>query len=332
MRYWHARAAAIPDPLLRQLALDAQREKRGNIEGAAAFAALAPRAWSTTTIRLLVAWQAAYDYADLVAEQPCLDRSANGRQLHLALLRALQLTPPDEDYYSHYDRNEDGNYLKDMIDSARTAFGNLPNNHLVASLAQQATRRIIVYQALNQDDHPALARWAATEAPRTAELRWWETAAAGASSLPVLALLAAASDPTLTASDSKAIARAYFPWIGALHTLLDSLIDLQEDTAAGQTSLLAHYGSPWETAIRMQMLAHRALLATRDLPQGRRHALILASMASFYLTATDGRQTTTLASQGVLDALHGTTRPSILVMRARRIASRISAKRRPETP
>src|ERR1700722_9325257 len=39
---WQHRARRIPDPVLRQLALAALAEKRGNIEGAAAFAAFAP--------------------------------------------------------------------------------------------------------------------------------------------------------------------------------------------------------------------------------------------------------------------------------------------------
>src|ERR1035438_5410116 len=90
MRQWEVRAASIRDPLLRRVALDAQQTKRGNIEGAAAFAVLVPRVCRALTVRMIVAWQAAYDYADLLSEQPCVDRAANARQLHLGLLRALQ--------------------------------------------------------------------------------------------------------------------------------------------------------------------------------------------------------------------------------------------------
>ena len=66
------RASAIPDPVLRELALQAL-EKRGNMEGAAAFATLVPRPRRRAVVRALVAFQAAYNYVDMLAEQPCED-------------------------------------------------------------------------------------------------------------------------------------------------------------------------------------------------------------------------------------------------------------------
>src|ERR1700675_2614972 len=128
MRHWRARAASIEDPLLRRVALEAQRSKRGNIEGAAAFAVLVPSGSRALTVRMIVAWQAAYDYADLLAEQPCGDRSANARQLHMALLRALQPEVPHDDYYACCDSTEDSGYLLDMIDTTRGAFTQMSNN------------------------------------------------------------------------------------------------------------------------------------------------------------------------------------------------------------
>lgn len=323
MRYWKARAGAIGDPLLRQVALEAQLSKRGNIEGAAAFAVLVPRGRRALTVKMIVAWQAAYDYADLVAEQPCEDRSANARQLHLALLRALQPGVPHDDYYARFGRDEDGDYLREMVDTTRGAFTQMSNNRPVSGPVEAAITRIIAYQALNQDDHDALARWASDETPPNTGLRWWETAAAGASSLAVLALLAAAAEPQLSPDDIAAIERAYYPWIGALHTLLDSLVDLREDAAAGQISLLSHYSSSEEVGARMQMMAERALSAARGLRQGALHALILASMVSLYLTAPEASfPEAAPASERVLAALGAAATPSMAVLRARRVAGR----------
>jgi tetraprenyl-beta-curcumene synthase len=321
MRYWKARAASIDDPLLRRVALEAQRTKRGNIEGAAAFAVLVPRVRRALTVKMIVAWQAAYDYADLLAEQPCDDRCANARQLHLALLRALQPGVPHDDYYAHYDRREDDGYLRDMIDTTRAAFTQMSNIRPVSGPAEEAITRIIAYQALNQDDQGALESWAKRQMSTDSRLQWWETAAAGASSLVVLALLAAAADPRLSPSDVAAIERAYYPWIGALHTLLDSLIDLREDALAGQVSLLSHYNSLEEAGARMQMMAEKALRAARGLRWGGLHALILAGMVSLYLTAPEASFPEAGPVPGrVLDVLGGAAMPSMLVLRARRAA------------
>ncbi len=327
-RFWTDRAAHIPDPLLRRLALDSLYNKRGNIEGAAAFAALAPRAQRALVVRMLVAWQAAYDYVDTVAEQPSVDQGANGRQLHLALLAALEPGPRHGDYYAHHDHDDDGGYLEALVDAVRAAFVAFPSHGAVAAPVRRAAMRIVSYQSLNQDDHRALARWADTETPPGTDLYWWETAAAGASSLAVLALLATAPDPRASTSHITAVEHAYFPWIGAFHTLLDSLVDLQEDADAGQMSLLAHYASAEDAARRMQMLAARSLRTARTLPRGRQHTLILAAMASFYLSAPEAASSTAqVVSRRVLETLGPLLNPSMVVLTARRAARRIPRPR-----
>lgn len=323
MRHWKARAGSIEDAQLRRIALEAQRSKRGNIEGAAAFAVLVPRASRALAVRMIVAWQAAYDYADLLAEQPCGDRSANARQLHLGLLRAVQPGVPHDDYYAHYGHCDDGDYLRDMIDATRAAFAQMSNMRPVSVPAREAITRIIAYQALNQDDHADLARWAKEQTAPDGELQWWETAAASASSLVVLALLAASADPRVSAGEVAAIERAYYPWMGALHTLLDSLVDMREDAAAGQISLLSHYSSLEEAAERMQTMAERALATARGLRRGSVHALILAGMTSLYLTAPEASfPEAAPVSERVLDVLGAAAVPSMAVLRARRAVAR----------
>ena len=117
------RASAIPDPVLRELALQAL-EKRGNMEGAAAFATLVPRPRRRAVVRALVAFQAAYNYVDMLAEQPCEDLVANGRRLHEALSVAVASgaqaagTQP-VDYYEHHPQCEDGGYLDEMVQRCR---------------------------------------------------------------------------------------------------------------------------------------------------------------------------------------------------------------------
>ena len=154
-------------------------------------------------------------------------------------------------------------------------------------------------------------------------MRWWETSAACASSLTALALLSAAADPALTADDVVAIEGAYHPWIGALHTLLDSLVDWSEDELAGQPSLLDHYSSIPELAERMQILARRSRAATALLPYARRHAVLLTGMTGLYLALPDARSLrTSCIADCVFDAMDGLMRPTLLVMQLRRAMRR----------
>ncbi len=329
MRHWQDRAGQIPDPALRRIALDSLR-KRGNIEGAAAFAAFAPRTHRAAVVRALVAFQAAYNYADMLSEQPHVQAIANGRRLHEALLVALDPDAPQLDYYAHHPQHDDDGYLQEMVDTCRTALGALPSYAAVAQSARTAAERIVTFQSLNvgkaQGDHVALSQWAREETPSGADLEWWETAAAAGSSLGVHVLIAAAADCELQQAEITAIDDAYFPWIGALHSLLDNIVDIQEDALTDQRSLVSYYASPAQAAARLQVLAVKAVSCARALPQGARHAIILAAMAGNYLSAPEANAPDVKAvSQSVREAIGDLATPTLLVFKLRRLGSGASA-------
>lgn len=321
---WQRHAAQIPDPALRRLAVDSLRE-RSNIEGAAAFAAFAPRADRADVIRALVSFQAAYNYADLLSEQPHENAIANGRRLHEALLSALDPAAPPRDFYAHHPQREDGGYLRELVDTCRAVIAGLPSFSLVARSAQIAAERIVTFQSLNvgttQGDHPALERWAREHTPPDADLRWWETAAAAGSSLGVHVLIAAAAEPGLKAAEVATLEGAYFPWIGALHSLLDNIVDRREDVRTNQPSLVGYYASPAETAARLRLLAVQAVSRARALPHGRRHLIILAAMAGNYLSNPEaGASDVSDLAHSVLDAIGDLATPTLLVFKLRRLA------------
>jgi tetraprenyl-beta-curcumene synthase len=325
LRHWEDRAKQIPDPALRRIALDSLR-KRGNIEGAAAFAAFAPRARRAAVVRALVAFQAAYNYLDMLSEQPHEEAIANGRRLHEALLVALDPSADQLEYYAHHPQHDDGGYLQEMIDTCRTALSTLPSYAAVAKSARIAAERIVTFQSLNvgktQGDHDALSRWAREETPSGADLEWWETAAAAGSSLGVHVLIAAAADSELRQADIAEIDDAYFPWIGALHSLLDNIVDRQEDAITDQRSLVEYYASPAQAAARLQMLAVKAVGCARALTRGERHAIILAAMAGNYLSTPEANAPDVEAlSQSVLKAIGDLATPTLLVFKLRRLVS-----------
>jgi tetraprenyl-beta-curcumene synthase len=337
LEHWRGCAQQIPDPGLRRLALSTQRSERGNLEGAAAFAVLAPRAQRGRVVRATVAFQTAYDFLDTLAEQPSHDPPANGRQLHLALLSALEPCAGHPDYYAHNRGTREDGYVRALIETCRGACYSLPSYAAVADAACHAAARMIEYQSLTHgppgDEHRALARWALENTPAGSGLQWWETAAGTASSMSVFALIAAAGQPLLSAPQAAATERAYFPWIGALHVLLDSLIDRPADLASGHHSLVDHYPSAEEAASRLGAIAIRAMRATETVPEGARHAMILAAMTSFYLSAPcASAPAAQAAGRGVLDAMGELARPTMAVLRARRTAGRLRGLARARAP
>jgi tetraprenyl-beta-curcumene synthase len=324
LRHWHTRAGEILDPVLRRLAFEAQHTRRGSLEGAVAFGTFAPRANRATVIRAITAYQVAFDYIDTISEQPGADPIVNGRCLNQALLRALDPSAPHPDYYAHHGRRADAGYLCDLVDTCRTALQALPSYEVVVHSLLRVTARLVSYQSLNHGDshgfYDAFERWARAETHSATGLRWWETGAAGGSPLPVFALFATGARPTAQTADALAVERAYFPWVASLSSLLDSLVDRDEDAVEGQRSLIGYYDSPAETALRLQTLATQARNRVKALADGEQHTMLLAAMASFFhvgpWAAAPG---TCLVTQRIIDVLDGDfTTLTTCVLRIRR--------------
>jgi tetraprenyl-beta-curcumene synthase len=276
-----------------------------------------------------MAFQAAYDFVDTLAEQPCAEQQANGRRLHLVLLAALDPDRAHLDYYAHSPTGDDGGYLVEMADACRDALRRLPSYAAVRPACLRAARRMVAYQALTHaaapsaGQRPQMRRWAERLASSADELRWWEAAAGAASSLSVFALIAAAAQPRLGARETSCLEHAYFPSVGALHVLLDSLIDSEADLACDHHSLVSHYGSPAETADRLGMLARRAGEAVAALPAAARHEAVLAAMVCFYLSSPAAAAMPLRPARGrVLAESNGLTGAAMTVLRARRAIER----------
>jgi tetraprenyl-beta-curcumene synthase len=319
---WRRMAQRIPDAELRRLAL-AALAKRSNIEGAAAFAAFAPLRQRARVTTATSAFQAAYNLLDLLGEQPSPDPILDGRRLHEALVYALDPHGTPLDWYEHHPQRDDGGYLNRLVEQCREAFAQLPSHALVAENARAGAARIVAFQSLNlsesQGDHTGLEQWALQATPPGTELRWWETAAAAGSSLGVYALIGAAAETRLDAHEPDAIDRAYFPWIGCLHSLLDNLIDKREDEAAGHRSLIEYYG-PLRAAQRMSWLAERAEREAAGLHHGRHHTLVLAAMIANYLSTPEARSDQLAAvSEAVLATTGPLTAPTLTVFRLRHL-------------
>jgi len=280
-------------------------------------------ATAAVTVRALTAFQSAYNYADLLAEQPDDDPVGNARRLHEALRLALDFEAAsstcDESLW------RDGGYMAQMVRDCRRSLRALPSHRAVAAPARRALDRLVAFQGLIHGEPDDFERWARMLPSSEGELEWWEAAAAAGSSLGIYALIAAAAAPSVSARHLAAIEDAYFPWTGALNSLLDSLVDEAEDAAAGQLSLVNCYSSRQAAAARVGWLAERMLEAVRRLPDGRRQAVLVVAMSCNYLSTPEASRPLALElASGVRAAIGGLAAPALLIFRMRRLASHLA--------
>jgi tetraprenyl-beta-curcumene synthase len=293
VRRWRERALLIPDAGLRADALETLRRERLNTEGAALFAVV-PRWRSIRLLRLLVAYQVTLDYLDSISERPCADPLANGRQLHRALVEALDPSQPISDYYSHHPERDDGRYLRALVGFCREQCVALPGWAEVRERVGRSARHGTV-QVLNHDPDDArrertLIAWAEREFGAPADAAWFELTASASSSLWTLALLALAADGAPEGDDLHGAASIYVPWICAASTLLDAFVDQAEDEATGNHNYLVHYPSGEKAVVRLAEIVRRSADGARQLPRGTRHALVTTGMVSMYLAKDAARE------------------------------------------
>ncbi len=278
------------------------------MEGAAAFATFVPRRRRAALVRAAVAFQSTYNYLDLLAEQPHARAVRNAGTLHAALPAALTSSPPisgghAREWYAHLDGRDDSSYLQAMVDAARQAVTVLPSHAAVQDTALAAAARVAAFQRWNcgerQGDQRALRRWALAKAPAAGGVAWWELAASAGSSLGVYVALAAAATPRVQGDELAALERLYFPWVGALHSLLDQLVDVEEDERTGQHNFALRYASPEHAARRLGWLADEAIGRAGALPRREavRQRLIVTAMATMYLSRPESKAAHAVAAR-----------------------------------
>jgi tetraprenyl-beta-curcumene synthase len=292
IRRWRRRALAIPDLALREDALNSIERKRGHTDGAALFCIL-PRRRNPRLLRLLIAYETIWDFLDCVNERGAGEGEANGRQLHRALVEALTPESPISDYYRYHPWQDDGGYLRALVEACREDCAKLPSYSRVRpAVIREATRAQVL--ALNHDLDPnardlALEEWAEQEFAGKREVTWFELSGAASASLTIHAFLALAAEPACTEGDLRDTYAAYFPWLSAATTMLDSYVDQTEDAINGDHSYLAHYLSPILATQRVCDLVRRSVEEVRRLPSGERHAVIAACMVAMYLSKDSAR-------------------------------------------
>ena len=290
LRRCELRAHAIPDRGLRALALGKLGAARGYTEAAATLATLAPRTRRRDVLTAIVALEVLYDYLDAVSEQPSLDQLRNGRQLHLALTDAVALgVEPTGHYYRHYPGPEDGGYLAELVATARCALARLPSirasaKALESSAARSAEAQVRAHAAPSLGSEQVL-EWAKREMAGTA-LSWRGFLPAAASSVVALhAIVATASDPATT-PERAAETEALYLSIGALATMLDSLIDYEDDARSGHLGVgyMQYYDDREQLLEEILDAVARAKSGAVSIANGGHHLMTLVGVVAYFIS------------------------------------------------
>ena len=335
---WRRHAGQIPSRALREDALDALKRKRGQSDGAALFVIL-PRKRNRHYLRLLVAYQIIWDYLDSVSERGASAGLANGRQLHLALIDALDPGGPIRDYYRHSPWREDAGYLRALVQRCRDCCEQLPSYERVRSAVLRDARSAQVL-AINHIPDPerrdsALRAWARREFPKGHEASWYELSGAASAGLAAFALLALACEPSCSDHEIAQTHAAYFPWVSAVACMLDSYADQAEDAASGDHSYIAHYPTPELAVSGACALVRRCLGELRKLNNGEAHILIVCSMVALYLSKDSARtESSHCATRRIASAGGSLTGVLIPILRLWRVAHSLNheQKEKPMPP
>ncbi len=323
LRRWRSSALQIPDPKIRADALAALDRKRGNTHGAALFWVI-PRARNRHLLALLVTYQVMWDFLDCVSESGAGAGQDNGYQLHLALVDALDPSRPLGDYYALHPWNDDGGYLHALVQACRGYCRELPSMEKVRLTLLREARRAGV-QAINHELNPlereaALKQWAAREYPGRTDVTWFELTGAAGAGLAIYALFVLASEPGCSDAEVERVYEAYFPWAGAVATMLDSFVDEGEDRERGDHCYVAYYGTSARAREGIARLVERCTRETHSLANSEGHTLIVACMVAMYLSK-DSARTEQLreASEALLNAGGELTRFLLPVLRLWRV-------------
>jgi len=285
---WRSRAMQIPDASIREDALMALDNKRTHAHGAALFWII-PQRRNVHLLRLLVAYELIWDFLDNLSERAAAAGQTDGHRLHQAIAEAIDPTAPISDYYAQMPWQDDGGYLRALVEACRELCLLLPSYAAVRGVALEGACLAQVlainhYPDADQRDD-LLQNWVAQHFPEARETPWWELSGAASAPLTIHALLALAAEPGCTTTEVHAVHRAYFPTLAAATTMLDSFVDQADDLRSGNHSYIGHYPEGSSCIIRgVQRLVQQSAAEARALNHGAKHAVIAAAMTAMYLS------------------------------------------------
>jgi tetraprenyl-beta-curcumene synthase len=273
-----------------ELALQAAssiEHKRFHAQGGSVYA-LYPGTPLSPSVKLIVSLQTISDYLDNLCDRMGTQEEAALRQLHLAVLEAVDPRGGLSDYYRLYPHKGDHFYLNRLVQKCREQVEGIPAYSAVMGCIKKYAglySDLQVYKHLPQEvREDRMRNWAGRFAQEYPEISLWEFSAASGSTLGMFAMAAAAFNPSLTPQDVKELDSAYFPWICGLHILLDYYIDLQEDLQHGDLNFVQYYKNMDECEERLSFFINRSFAACCRLNFPDFHRTVVMGLLAMYLS------------------------------------------------
>ena len=280
------RAAAIPDPQLRAQALAGVDGKAFHVAGACILATFLEPDAARAYVEIVAPLETIYDYLDNLCDRHPEVGVEAYPVLHQAIADALDPSAALHDYYARGPAGNDGGYLPDLVRRTQHALARVPHLDLLVPRFAHAAQ---LYGEMQTHKHyPAgererrIVAWYEHRRDRHRDIDWHEFASAAGSQFHVYGPLFEAF-----LDRREAIAGtydAYFPYVSALHVLLDAFIDQAEDREHGELNFSRVYGGAAALRTRVHSLIDAARARLRALPGDRAHRFVLDVMTLFYLS------------------------------------------------
>ncbi|MCR3922549.1 MAG: tetraprenyl-beta-curcumene synthase family protein [Firmicutes bacterium] len=284
---WRRRAATIPNAELRKQALASIETKRFHCQGGSIYALYTPEK-SEELIRFIVAVQTISDYLDNLCDRVAGTSEKSFRTLHNAILAAVNLAEPFQNWYCDYPYHDDGGYLDQLVQVSRQALITMPGYQDICakmiSLLQLYTDLQVYKHIPEQDRQEMLIHWSDQHQDVAPDVYWWEFSAACGSTLAVFFLAAMAARGPVKDEEIEESLSCYFPWLCGLHILLDYYIDLDEDQEHHDLNFVAFYPSLLVAERGLHRFMSEAMKRIADLPRPIFHRTVIVGMLALYLS------------------------------------------------
>lgn len=291
---WKKKASHIPDRELRKQAIASMTTKQFHCEGGGIYALVAKPERMEAVLQFIVAYQTISDYLDNLCDRSVSMDQENFRQLHQAMVDAVNGTFSTENYYRLQTHQEDGGYLYSLVKACHDALRQLPSYKIYQKNVQtlcQLYCDLQVYKHIPWDERErSLFTWWEKYKDRFPQLTWYEFAAAAGSTLGIFYYVSLSSYQEGSERLNQAVFEAYFPYIQGLHILLDYLIDQEEDRIGGDLNFCFYYPSEAEKLKRLEWISREARKKADLLPNAPFHRMMVEGLLGLYLSSQKVRE------------------------------------------
>ena len=286
LKSWKGLIQNCSNKKLKHQALKSIKDKEFHALGGSFYSLYNPR-YLQQLISFIVSFQTISDYLDNLCDRTGVIDEDAFRLLHQSLLLAVQPKKKQFDYYHSYPLQKDGSYLQSLVSECQLQVQQFPSYPQVREEVLGLVSLycdLQVYKHLPPEERERrLQDWFKSK-NNPSGLNWWEYSAAAGSTLGVFSLMALATTRELTAEKVEETCSSYFPWICALHILLDYLIDLQEDSENGDLNFVACYRDLYQCQQRMLHLYQQSLLKAESLEKKIFHQTAINGLLALYLS------------------------------------------------